>query len=359
MLTKLRIPAVAVAFAAIFVAACGEGKSLPTTFDSIETQADVDAFEVAFEAPTTSSFAGLGYAMDNALLSAGGVVLRLPTAMLREGPERPLARERERIAAVLFSAEEPAALPLTARGKTFVWDPALDIYVESARVGAPATGVRFILYAMDPVDEGLPALPLVELGYVDLTQTSAGNTTSAGVEVVGPGGNTLMQYSATVGGTEQAPAFSISGFAGISINRVNFDLNFGYNLVNQSIVSTWNTELPARALSSRVQLSFNNTQFTIGAVMQRGLRKIEMLGTLSFDNGGDVTVRVGNRLFATLSFPSDPQLPPTITNAQGQPLTAEQEETLERIFDWFSGAFDAPGVLLDPIYVLLGFDEPA
>jgi hypothetical protein len=359
MFTKLRVPALAAACAALLLAACGEQKTLPTSFDPTETQADVDAFEVAFEAPATASFAGLGYAMDNALLFAGGVTLRLPTAMLREGPERPLTRERERIAAVLFNAEEPAALPITARGKTFVWDPELDIYVESARVGAPASGVRFILYAMDPVDEGLPALPLVELGYVDLIQTSAGNTTSASVEVVGPGGTTLMQYTATVGGTDQAPAFSLTGFAGISINRVNFELNFGYNLVNQSIVSTWRTELPARGLSSRVQLTFNNTSFTIGAVIQRGLRKIEMLGTLSFDNGGTVTVRVGNRLFATMTFPADPLLPPTITNAQGQPLTAEQEETLERIFDWFSGAFDAPGALLDPIYVLLGFDEPA
>lgn len=356
MLLTLRRPAVAAAIAALFVAACGEGRSVPTTFDPIETQSDIAAFQVAFIAPAAGSFVGLGYAMDNALLAAGGVTLRLPSAMLMEGPERPMARERERISSVLSGAEEPAALPITARGKTFVWDANTDVYVESERIGAPASGVRFILYTMDPVDEDLPALPLVEVGYADLTQTSGGSTTSAAVQVVGAGGTTLMQYDATVGGTSDAPAFSIVGFAGTSVNRVNFTLNFGYNLVNQNIVSTWDTELPARGLSSRVQLSFTNTTFTMGAVLQRDLRKIEMLGTLGFDTGGTITVRVGNRLFATMDFPADPLLLPTILNAQGAPLTADEEDTLLDIFDWFSGAFDAPGALLDPIYVLLGFN---
>lgn len=359
MLPTLRRPAVAAAFAALLVAACGENQPLPTTFDPIEVQGDIAAFSVAFNAPAAESFIGLGYAMDNALLAAGGVTLRLPVAMLREGPERPMMRERERIAAVLFKSEEPAALPITARGKTFVWDATTDTYVESARVGAPASGVRFVLYTMDPVDDDLPALPLVEVGYADLTQTSAGSTTSAAVAVVGAGGTTLMQYNATVGGTDQAPAFSITGYVGTSVNRVNFTLNFGYNLVNQNIVSTWNTDLPARGLSSRVQLSFTNTAFTMGAVMQRGQRKIEMLGTLGFNTGGTITVRVGNRLFATMTFPADPLLPPTIVNAQGAPLTAAEEDALEDIFDWFGGAFEAPSALLDPIYVLLGFDDPA
>ena len=36
-------------------------------------------------------------------------------------------------------------------GKTFVWDESTDTYVVSDLSGAPSNGVRFLLYAVDPV----------------------------------------------------------------------------------------------------------------------------------------------------------------------------------------------------------------
>ena len=47
------------------------------------------------------------------------------------------------------------------------------------RTGAPANGVRFLLYAVDPVTFQ-PVEPLVEAGYVDITDLSGGNTQSVG-----------------------------------------------------------------------------------------------------------------------------------------------------------------------------------
>lgn len=359
MLTSLRkSSAAALAAALVFLVACGEGTTLPTTLDTAETAADVAAAQAAFDAPATQSFTNVGYAIDNALLAAGGVVLQLPAAMVVEGPSRPMIRTKQRIEAMLVDGADPYALPVIALGKTFTWDVDTDAYELSdpPREGAPGNGVRFVLYQVDP-EFGMPVEPLVEVGYVQLTQTGTAQTSSATVQVVTSGGTTVMEYTATVGGTEQAPAFGIEGYVGTGANQLTFELSFGYSLATETIVTTWRTEMASRGFSSRVQLAFTQSTFTVGAVMQRGLRKVELLGTMSFDNGGTLTVEVGNKLFATMVFPADPMAEPTITNAQGLPLTAEEEETLEAVFDWFSTAFEVPDALLAPVYVLLGFDE--
>src|SRR5690606_6305582 len=125
-----------------------------------------------------------------------------------EGPTRPLIRSKQRIEAMLMDGSEPYALPVIALGKTFTWDVDTDTYELSdpPREGAPGNGVRFVLYQLDE-GTGMPVEPLAEVGYVQLTQTGTAQTSSATVQVVTSGGTTVMQYTATVGGTEQAPAF--------------------------------------------------------------------------------------------------------------------------------------------------------
>src|SRR2546430_3778821 len=69
-------------------------------------------------------------------------------------------------------------------GRTFVWDPTANDYIASADSGAPATGQRFVLYAISQ-RTGLPSNPLVGIGYVDLTDRSAGDSSALGVALVG------------------------------------------------------------------------------------------------------------------------------------------------------------------------------
>src|SRR2546429_4654975 len=68
-----------------------------------------------------------------------------------------------------------------ARGTTYVWDPATNAYVAASDSGAPANGARFMLYALSQ-RTGLPSVPLTSIGYVDLTDSSAG---AVGVTLVG------------------------------------------------------------------------------------------------------------------------------------------------------------------------------
>ena len=69
---------------------------------------------------------------------------------------------------------------------TFVWDLETDVYVASDLSGAPAQGVRFILYAINPVT-GLPVQTLDELGYVDVIDVSTSTTLGTHVLVYAEG----------------------------------------------------------------------------------------------------------------------------------------------------------------------------
>jgi len=77
-----------------------------------------------------------------------------------------------------------ALFPPDVIGKTFEWNTTFSDYEATARTGAPSNGVRFILYAIDPLT-GQPAAPLVEVGYVDLMDESSGTTAKLHVIVAG------------------------------------------------------------------------------------------------------------------------------------------------------------------------------
>lgn len=360
MSSRLRSAVIAsLAVTALFVSACGEGESLPTTVDPVAMQADVDAFEAGFSAPATDAFAGIGYAIDNAILAAGGVasrsaLMRMPAAMVAEGPVAPALRFRDHLREV--SGDNIAnAIPLSALGKTFVYDITTDEYVVSALTGAPLNGVRFLLYALEP-GTGIVAEPLVQVGWVDITRTGTTNSLTGRIEVYAMGGVKVMDYAATVTNAATAPSFSVTGFAGTGMNRVDFLLTTGVSLATGSVSITWQTDVAARNARSRVQLAIGggeNPSITIGALLRAGVRKIEIAGTISFYNGGSLTVKVGNKVFATLTI-TDVDV--TITDRNGDPLSAEDEATLMRIFEWFETSFEVPDILLGPLFTILDVD---
>lgn len=344
---RLRLTATLAALA-LAASACGEGESLPTTLDVAASDADLAAIETAFETPQVQSFAGLGYLMDGALASTGGAVIRLPLEMLRDGAEQPLAYHKARVTQLMEEGTTASAIPVSALGKTFEWNTTTDQYEPTSRVGAPANGVRFIVYQTDE-SEYAPLEPLVELGYVDFTR----GTNTATVSLHNVGGTKVMEYTATVSGTQNAPAFSVEGFIGAGANQVTFNLAFGISVLNGTITATWRVEVPARGLSTRVQIAIGESNVTIGALWRAGVRKIEMAGTIG-SSGGTIVVRIGGRVFANITINQFDGV--TITNATGGPLTAEEEATLERIFEFFESAFEAPDVLLAPLYTLLDID---
>lgn len=346
MLTQSRFRAsAAIAAVAFALSACGDGESLPTTLDTAATNADVSAMQAVFETPQLESFSTVGYQIDMALGGFNGAIVRAPVAMLREGPERPLQVHRERLVEIASAGDDAAAIPVTALGKTYVWSTASSEYVVSARTGAPGNGVRFILYQIDEM-EYAPAVPLVEVGYVDITQGSNTATVAAFTTTNAK----VMEYTARIGGTSFAPSLSLKGFAGTGASLINFELGFAVSLSSSTVTTTWRTEMPSRGISSRVQLAMGESSITIGALMRAGNRKVEMGGSIG-ENGGTITVRVGGKVFARININGFDGV--SITNATGGPLTPAEEETLENILAWFEVAFGAPDALLTPIYTVL------
>ncbi len=89
-----------------------------------------------------------------------------------EGLAARLERVRTAAAPYLSSAEPAVILPADLLGKTMVYNAATEQYEpeDPDRGGAPANGVRFILYALDPVFKR----PIVEqeVGYADFMDES-------------------------------------------------------------------------------------------------------------------------------------------------------------------------------------------
>ena len=81
-------------------------------------------------------------------------------------------------------------------GRTFAFDPQAKRYLpDSTRAGAPATGLRFILYEIDST--GLaPRVPLVETGRVDVVNLSSSPDAAFTVTVAGAEA-TWLDYTAS------------------------------------------------------------------------------------------------------------------------------------------------------------------
>ncbi len=115
------------------------------------------------------------------------------------------------------------------RGATLEWDPA-DGYLVSDRPGAPANGVRLVLYEMDSAT-GYPSEPTTEIGYIDLTDEDRTLAERVGVRVVETGRTvsiTLADYTVDMSGSgtnaEGTLELVATGEVGDAGGHVAFDL---------------------------------------------------------------------------------------------------------------------------------------
>jgi hypothetical protein len=347
---RSRIVVVATAFALV---ACGQETPLPTDLETGESLTDVDLAAGAFETAPSLALADLGESIDAALVNFGGFASVMPS-IVAAGP-RAAATPRTIERAEEFAAGGPVhSIPLSVRGKTLVWNLASSSYELSdpPLAGAPADGVRFKLYQINPTT-GLPADPLVERGYVDLTREGTATSPAARLAAYTSAGVKVLEYVVTVTLSSNGSAinYRAEGVAGTGPNSATFTLTIGFNLVSRTPAVTWRTLVASRALTSRITLNVGANTYSLTGVMQRGLRKIEIGGTLNKTTGGQVAVKVGNKLFARITLNGAGEV--TVTNPDGLPLTAEETEVLERIFRWFESSLRWYEDLLNPVYTVL------
>lgn len=341
---------VASAALALAVAGCTKDTG-PSEFSAQGTSADVAAAENAFGSRQASSFAAVGIQISTVL--NGSPVVANSAALALHKPSAASARLVRQLAPLVPSAIRPAGIrasmagiPAEAMGTTFVWDAETDAYVASDVGGAPATGVRFQLYAVDPV-QLVPVEPVVQVGYVDIVDQSTAATTDLRVKVV-EGSVVYLDYDVTGTATATGGLVTISGFATNGTAYANFDLK--NTLSANSIVFDYDLAVPSRGVTLNWSATFANVSATEVAVtldlaISGRNGDVRILGTYGAA-GGSFTVSVNGDPFAIVTLEGSD---PVITSASGTPLTVQEEATLQTILGYYETSLNAFADLVTPL----------
>ncbi len=329
----------------------GSGPDVP--FNPAGTSADIQAVNAALASPTFTSFSTLSPLFDAALgsplvsASANAFDFRRATTggEIRAAAERAAKRVAALTPAMAHGAfgVSSAAIPPQFAGKTFEYSGGS--YVAGARTGAPANGVRFLLYAINPVT----LVPAEEIGYVELTDLSGSSTQAAQVLVVS-GETVYLDYTVAATATAAGGQVRVNGFVTDGTTRANINLQ---STLTQAAGLTllYSLEVPQRDVSINMTLTATglDTQtgtIDIGLGMSGPNGSISMSGQFSAA-GSTLTVGVNGKLFATVTTTGSAE--PVITGVGGAPLADEDVAALRGIFDLTGEAFNSFDALVVPV----------
>ena len=232
-------------------------------------------------------------------------------------------------------------IPPEFRGRTYVYDPGTgQYYHEPGRGGAPANGVRFILYDVNTDTHDIGA---TEIGYVDLMDEST--EISRTVRLVAVSGD-IEHVNYTVSQTifTGSVRFDIVGFYGNpEVDRFGFDLSLHFELEETSSTVTldYHFDVPGQdfMMDATVVLMHDAlTQIsssTLDILFQQAGRTVRMVGGFQADIGS-IEVYVDHQLFAYIAVTKDSI---TVTGADGQDLTAQYAEAVQAMFDTLEEIF--------------------
>lgn len=178
--------------ALLSLAACDDGLS-PDSVNPAQLSAKMEGLASTFQ--DNGAFNSL-LVLSAHFPTYGGLPLMAATLPL-QGHQSRLSQFR-RLAPVLASLSPDdiqALFPANVLGKTLSWNTTTGEYEVSSQTGAPATGVRILIYFIDTQTNG-PALPLNQIGYVDLTDESTPQFDRLGV-LLRLFGQTVADYDIT------------------------------------------------------------------------------------------------------------------------------------------------------------------
>jgi hypothetical protein len=233
-------------------------------------------------------------------------------------------------------------------GMTFVYDPAQNKYVaDPLRTGAPANGIRLILYATTSIGE--PDVTQ-ETGHADLIDNGAGvDGIDLRFEVVNEG-QTFLDYSVRAQGDNGSGSIGIAGFVQGDDDRLDFDLaaegdvnGFGLDVLVENASSDFRVDA---SIEGEIDAG------EIGLEVHYGDQSvtIEIEGS---DDSLEAEFYLNGELFATASGDPDD---PSILGADGEPLTPEGFLVLFQIYELGEDLFTLFGDLTAPVglIILLG-----
>jgi hypothetical protein len=342
------------AAACVALTACGDsGPEVP--FNPGGTAEDIAAVNSTFESAAFVSFSrfssDFGAALGGSpLVSASATAFNFRQATKGGELRAAAVRSARRLAALTpkvvngsFSAST-AAIPSEIAGKTFEYNGSS--YTATARTGAPAHGVRFILYAVDPVTFA-PVLPLVETGHVDLIDVGGATTQAARVVVVS-GTTTYVDYTVSVTATTSSGRVTVAGY--LTDGTIRANINFRSTVTSAAgLTLAYTVDVPQRDVSIDLTMTVDGLDesgaFEIDLSMSGPNGTVSMSGQFG-QSGGTVTVRVNGELFATIASGAGGAV---ITGADGQPLSEEEAEAFQTIFGLTAVAFISFDAMILPV----------
>lgn len=259
-----------------------------------------------------------------------------------------------------LAVTSPAAIiPSTLLGKTFIYNPQTDRYEISNRTGAPANGVRFILYAVDPVQRRV-VTPVNEIGYLDLTDESTSQTMTLGIKAV-IDNQTLLDYDFSASPSGTGATASGKGFLSDGVTRVDFEFSQSFSQTT-GMQATYKLTAPQKGVSLELRANFSPTfSGTINFTIRVGNDTVvfNVSGTFGPDGESrpiDGTITYNGEVVVKISgTPSNP----VFTDAGGNQLQPGQSQALKKLGDLIGDVLDAFDDLLKPMYRLFGMPMPA
>lgn len=345
------------------------------------TTAQLEALDTLFDISVLNSFSAMSgdiAPVAPARVAALRALAAAGNPLNRSSALRPYAQGvetsrmvRELVPAMIAAsgASAEGLFPIDVEGKTFEWNATSDIYEQTARAGAPSTGVRFILYAIDPFTS-LPAEPVNEVGYVDLNDESSSSVAKLHVTVAGVGGSPVyVDYTVSV---EQTSATSARIAVGGYITKGGPDvLEFSGKLsaavsqssavVTQDVMFDVNSRDLHIRLWEKVTLTETTVTLRVWFGFKHGAESVVLEGKFNLEGGdeatanGTVTVKVNGGLFATCNFDaSASSYVQTCQGADADGLNADEHEALDHMGNGIGHVAEVMGGFLSPAMNILG-----
>jgi len=367
----------AIGAAALVVSACKDSTA-PQLSNPQQLGSNLQTVSSVFGSPAFQSFGALDSAPGSPVAAStpASALLAATSGAAPQTPRQPYADAPARLQAFRTTATalggrlSAQVIPSTVWGKTYVWDVTAHAYAEdpSPAVAGPSTGVRLILYAIDPITRHVVESPLTAVGYVDLVDQSSGNTNQLEVIVkdgAPPNGTTYVDYtvSATVTGSP-ASSFDATavGFVTDGTRRIDFNATFSAtNLATDNpdvhAVVHWALDNPALTIDLDEKLdtpNANEATITVDFTYTYAGETVRLTGTVSvvqspisvtadvavYENGGTEPVAVirgtadATHNGITITHRDGTQLSPAELAALDQlfQLPDQLEEALEQLF---------------------------
>ena len=221
-----------------------------------------------------------------------------------------------------------ALIPADLLGTTFEWDEVENGYVPTERTGAPANGIRFILY--DRTTD-----PLVENGFVDVTDESDPSADRLSVHLEKEG-VTRLEYDVEVVETTNGGSVSVAGFITDGTAQIDFD-------VSESVAQTVDgfvvdmvasLSLAGEPLSVETAYSIDFGE-TIGVSIDASFVNGENTLDIHLDQAGDGPLQgdVEWNGDLVMTVEDDGTGEPTFLGPEGEALTAAEAQAIEEMFE--------------------------